>query len=152
MRASPLWMEKRRLRRYHEASTYAASPIIEDTSWTGPIAWAPDGKRLAYVRQGKDESGEESETSSLWVCDLASGERHKVCDLPHNAPEAGTHLEWSADSAQIGFIMKDEHSEGRAIGCTVQAEPEATVREGRRYPSPLRSGIGASPLRCPGTP
>ena len=114
-----------------DCATGAASPIIEDTSWTGPIAWSPDGKRLAYVRQGKDEDGKESEASSLWVCELASGERHKLCDLPENVPEPGTRLEWSADSARIGFIMGDKHhqQQNRGIGCTVAAQPEAAVHD-----------------------
>jgi len=115
----------------------AATPIIQDKNALGMASWSPDGKRLAYLLcsgppvEKQAEPGEPPGKNSFWVYDLATGTREKVYELPEDSYMPGTQLQWSADSARIGFIMGDKHhqQQNRGIGCTVAAQPEAAVHD-----------------------
>ena len=56
-------------------------------------AWSPDGQQMAYV------SFEQVDRASIWVQDLATGERRKIADFPgrNSAPA------WSPDGKKLAF-------------------------------------------------
>jgi Tol biopolymer transport system component len=124
-----------------DSATATATPIVEEGNAVGPVAWSPDGKRLAYVRGcgppiedpakpgGCTHAAAELKTSALWAYDLTTGVRQQACDLPDDGIMPGTRLEWSADSSQIGFIIPDKHNDDRGIGCAVDAQPDAAIRQ-----------------------
>jgi dipeptidyl aminopeptidase/acylaminoacyl peptidase len=119
-----------------DGATGAARRIVEDTNAVGMAAWSPDGAHLAYIRASGPPVEEESQSdqppgvNTICVYDVATGAREQVCEVPDDvAPVPGTRLEWSADSARLGFIAQDRHNEGRGIGCTVMAQPGAAARD-----------------------
>jgi dipeptidyl aminopeptidase/acylaminoacyl peptidase len=119
-----------------DGATGAARRIVEDTNAVGMAAWSPDGARLAYVRGAGPPVEEESQSdqppgvNTICVYDFATGAREQVCEVPDDvAPVPGTRLEWSADSARLGFIAQDKHNEERGIGCTLMAQPGAAARD-----------------------
>jgi WD40 repeat protein len=122
-----------------DTATAVATPIVRDEKALGMAAWSPDGKRLAYLLcsgppvEKQTEANEPPGKNSFWVYDLITGTADKIYEVPNDSSgenyEIGPRLEWSADSSRIGFTMEDIHNEGRAIACTVAAEPQAVVRE-----------------------
>ena len=118
--------------------TYPAQGI-KSLAGPGPQiapAWSPDGKRLAYLRpsssgaevaQPSQEASESApEPDSVWLYDLGAGKSQKVCEVPGGSLAAGTRLQWSKDSRQIGLIAGA--SEESAIGCLVEARAGAAAR------------------------
>jgi len=122
----------------------APKAVVEDKQAIFTLAWSPDGRRLAYVLAGEPlihppaASGEASEPEepepmgSLWVYDLDAASATRICDLPEDAYVLGSRIAWSADSKEIGLISSDLHYQDRAIGCTIEAQPGAAMRQEMR--------------------
>jgi hypothetical protein len=98
-------------------------------------AWSPDGKRLAYAlvvstpAEPPAGGGEQAPVpDSLWLYDAAAGKSVKVCDVPGEALAAGTRLQWSRDSREIGFVAAEAGAEA-ATGCLVEAQAAAQPRK-----------------------
>jgi dipeptidyl aminopeptidase/acylaminoacyl peptidase len=72
-----------------------ARPLTKGPSDTSP-RWSPDGRRLAFLRKG----GEESDRSQVAVMPISGGEGEVVTAL-----ELGvTELEWSPDGSTIAVV------------------------------------------------
>ncbi|HEU4759162.1 MAG TPA: hypothetical protein VFT91_04175 [Dehalococcoidia bacterium] len=59
-----------------------------------PLAWSPDGRRIAYTRSLSSAGGESSD-GELWVVDIESGEDVRV------APESSWATSWSPDGRYL---------------------------------------------------
>jgi len=100
------------------------------------LAWSPDGQLLAYVSapaswlEGRNPGAGKQRTrhvprQSLWLYDLQSASRTKVCDLSKDGLAVGTRLVWSPDSNEIGFIA--ERGDSGADAYIVEARRQGAV-------------------------
>lgn len=84
-----------------DSDGYNASTILESREPILSPAWAPDGRRIAYVSYERDRP-------RVFVQDLASGERRELAGFPgtNGAPA------WSPDGTKIAVsLSKDGNSE-----------------------------------------
>ena len=83
------------------------------------VSWAPDGKRLAYAGQGR----EDTKPDIFIVNRDGSGTRRLV-----NLPGANLNPRWSPDGKSLLFVSTPRGSEGRGIGFyVVDAESAALI-------------------------
>jgi len=94
----------------------AVGHIEEDHMALMTPSWSPDGKRLAYA--SFDMRAVSGPPESLWLYDVGSGTREKICDLSSITVAPPT---WSADSTEIGFITVTESGDS-ATACIVRAK------------------------------
>ncbi|HEX2314592.1 MAG TPA: amidohydrolase family protein [Thermomonospora sp.] len=69
-----------------------ARRVVADGYFNSDPDWSPDGRSLVYV---SDRSG----TANLWRYDLATGESHRLTDLP----DAQLTPRWSPDGGRIAY-------------------------------------------------
>jgi len=102
----------------------AVGHIEEDHMALMTPSWSPDGRRLAYA--GIDMRAVSGPLGSLWLYDVRSKTRERICDLPsitNGAPPT-----WSADSIEIGFITVTESGDS-ATACIVRAKGGAKITD-----------------------
>ena len=102
----------------------AVRHIEEDHMALMTPSWSPDGKRLAYA--GIDMRVVSGAPGSLWLYDVRSGAREKICNL--SSIPSGAPLTWSADSTEIGFITVTESGDS-ATACIVRAKSGGKITD-----------------------
>jgi Tol biopolymer transport system component len=100
----------------------AVGHIEEDHIALMTPSWSPDGKRLAYA--GIDMRAVSGPLGSLWLYDVGSKTRERICDL--SSITNGAPPTWSADSTEIGFITVTESGDS-ATACIVKAKRGAKI-------------------------
>lgn len=95
--------------------TGAQTPLVGGPGTHSPLAWSPDGKRIAYV------SNADEGRAQLYVRWVSSGATARVADLA----DAPTELSWSPDGRSIAFA--DFTADDKATLGTAPAKPEGAV-------------------------
>ncbi len=78
-------------------------PIMIQGLVDSPMAWSPDGVRLAYVALAEDDLIQFEGQLALWVYDRADGSRRQLA----RDPAQYARLDWSPDGTRLAYVSFD---------------------------------------------
>jgi Tol biopolymer transport system component len=93
--------------------------------------WAPEGRRLAYVRGERDKPN----VWNLWVRDLESGAQRRLTDYPYGQPWGAS---WFPDGRRICYSHED-----------ALYVMDLETGKSTRYRSPVRGRLARTPAVSP---
>jgi dipeptidyl aminopeptidase/acylaminoacyl peptidase len=92
---------------------------------------SPDGRRIAYVRMMTNIMTD-SEQSSIWLLDVATGKQRQWAGLSSSSPR------WSPDGTHIAYLASDLHGATQAFVRPVDSLTAVALTHSSQSPDQLR--------------